>query len=206
MPQRFQFLVDGDTYFECDLECVKCKGSTLIGMPCKRKSCIGTPYCWSHLRSEKKLRIKPSRLRGAGKGLFVDAPGEPRNAVIFERGDKIIAYDGEVVSSQMLSARYGRHTAPYGAPVRGSRNKYEDGACRRGAGTLANHCPQRTNAELYPRGGRIILKALEDIHNGDEIYLDYGPQYTFDEGVSNSTKRTRRSQGSTFRGRQRRSR
>ncbi len=200
MPYRFKMTwktPDGCTEptgeFWCNLQCSQCTARTKSGRQCSKTTCIGTPYCWVHLRGERHLRIGPSLIPGAGKGLFVhstrhQATGRP----VFERGQVIVEYGGERVSEADTDRRYGRGdhvTAPYGHEI-------EDAACVRGVGSLANgatydprtrtHTPA-VNAEYYLDDGvplarqKTVLRALQDLHHGDEVIVDYGTAYSFHE-------------------------
>lgn len=47
----------------------QCVGHTKTGARCKRRT-ARTPYCFAHLEKEQHLKIKPSRINGAGMGLY----------------------------------------------------------------------------------------------------------------------------------------
>ena len=51
----------------CDV--VQCKSNTVKKKRCRKKT-AHTPKCWIHLANEDNLRIKPSNIQNAGKGLF----------------------------------------------------------------------------------------------------------------------------------------
>jgi SET domain-containing protein len=155
-----------------------------------------------HLLSQKRLRIRPSTIAGAGKGLFAFDRTAAPDAVLWKRLHPIIEYDGELINDGLLHQRYGDYTAPYA--IRNVRDedlqdpfarRVEDGACRRGVGALANHKPAREGAnaffyaQLHPN--RIILKASRNIRNGDEIFVDYGEGYGFQENTRYSTRAAR---------------
>lgn len=188
MPYKFTFLVDGERQFSAPLMCERCEGRTKTGQQCSRNTCIGTRWCFQHL-STKKLRIQTSRIPQAGKGLFaVDASTGAAGAVVFKPGEKIIAYDGELVDRATIDSRYGVHTAPYGIEV--SRDRLEDGALHRGIGTLANHpvAPYRSNARFTISERRIALVATRTIRHDDEILVNYGRSYRFDEPTTYRTR------------------
>jgi SET domain-containing protein len=145
-----------------------------------------------HLLRERKLRIKESTIPGVGKGLFALDKRAAGNAILFRRGDKIIMYDGEVVTQAQLQRRYGDFTAPYGI----SQGKFvEDSACRRGAGSLVNHAAARnTNARLAfsTRTKKFMLIATKNIRNGDEIFCSYGKAYQHNDGLTHKTSQRAR--------------
>ena len=50
--------------------CSQCSAITSKGGRCKNNTCATYPYCWIHLKSIDKLRVKQSTIARAGKGLF----------------------------------------------------------------------------------------------------------------------------------------
>ena len=189
MPYEFRFYIDHELHFQSRLESERCNGVKKNGETCKRTCCIGTPYCWTHLLYAKHIRIKDSILIRAGKGLFAIDPSTREPVRVFEKGDKIIEYDGELIPHAELERRYGGYTAPYGVEVNKTRDLYEDGAIHRGAGTLANHATgARVNARLSVSRNHVVLIATKTIKNGSEIYLNYGRAYRFNEPTEYTTK------------------
>ena len=193
---RFRFLVNNAVAFQCNLNCSQCIANTATGARCKRRVCIGTPYCFSHISPALQLKIAPSTIPQAGKGVFAFNKNKGANAVIFEPRDIICVYGGEFISKNELDNRYGDYTAPYGIEV--NHNLMQDGACTRSAGSLFNHKNRRTdnNAEFYtstqnpglhPR--QIKIRATKRIRNNQEIFIHYGNQYGMnEEDVSYTTK------------------
>ena len=57
---------------------------------------MGAGWCFHHLKSQH-LRVGPSRIPGAGKGLFAYGPNAP-GGIVFHAGQHIVPYDGEVLS------------------------------------------------------------------------------------------------------------
>ena len=142
--------------------------------------------CTLHLRTRCQLAIKPSKVHG--HGLFAENWSKSNHAVIFEPGTPIAVYGGEVVSSKQLQSRYGKYTAPF-ALTTGS-GLIEDGACLRRAGAFANHGSSiKSNAYLGTDSitGRGLIVAMKRIRNGDEILVDYGGEYRFNEPTHWST-------------------
>lgn len=195
MPYRFRFIVNGKTHFECAIPTLQCFLVKQNGERCRSKTAMGTPYCWQHLRSQKHVRVKQSTIQGAGKGLFADnGKRAPNRDLVFKRGDQIVRYFGEVIDKKTLDARYGDFTAPYAITY--EDGIIEDAACKRGVGALVNQAirKQDNNAELtsgvsQSTGRHVaVLLAIKDIHNGDEIFADYGDDYVMNEaGVSYKT-------------------
>lgn len=190
MPLRFSFKAPG-TSFACDVQCQRCTARTATGARCTNRTCIGVPKCWQHLLRDSNLRIKKSTIRGAGSGLFAmkrRAPGE----VLFRAGEVIAPYGGERMRKVTVDRRYGEYTAPYAIKL--SPDRFENGACIRGVGAVANHAPSGiANAEFVTFPGSVAkLVALTDIVNGQEILVNYGGDYLMGEaGVSGVTSRRR---------------
>ena len=194
MP-RFTFETPpGTKKFSCKLLCSKCGGTKADGTACTRTVCIGTDYCWQHLASQARLRIAPSGVAGAGKGLYAWLTPKNRAAqpsdVVFTKGSRIISYGGERVTAQELNARYGKKTAPYGA---GSGGLFIDAACQRGAGGMANGSDKThtANADFAAaRGsGDIVIRAKKNIKHGEEVLCSYGSSYW--GGTKGTSSRTR---------------
>jgi hypothetical protein len=194
MPLVFSFKSPNRPPFECAVQCQQCTGVSANGAQCKKRACIGLPKCWMHLLRDHSLRVKPSNINGAGMGLFAMKRGAAANAVVFKKDDKIIDYYGDLVDRQTLDDRYGTHTAPYGIQI-GTGNRYEDAACRRGVGALANH-GARPNARLTFRShptAAALIKANRTILNDREVLVSYGRGYMMNQaGVEHKTTRRRR--------------
>jgi hypothetical protein len=189
---KFKFIVHDNVVFQCNLECQRCIGLNKSGQRCKRKVCIGLPYCFTHLTQCLHLKIKQSNLvNNAGKGLFAWDTNKNQDEVVFKRGNLICEYGGEFITREELDERYGEKTAPYGIEI--NRNLCQDGACKRGIGVIANtaNTKRENNAEFYlsTRPQRMIkLRATRPIKNHEEILVDYGNEYDLHEdGVFHKT-------------------
>lgn len=199
MPYEFDFLIDNDVLFSCRLRCNKCRGTTAAGRRCSRRVCIGTPLCFSHLAQRYNVRIQPSTIAGAGKGLFASNSALPDNAIVFRRGDVILEYKGELIEVRELERRYDEddeeHVAPYGYQT--ESNRVIDSACSRGVASLINHSNRaRTiNCEFDYDGDdrKLYIVATKNIKNGAELFVDYGPAY--DEMDSDRVRHRTRSRG-----------
>lgn len=189
MPLAYSFQArDGSIAFRCPMQCQQCEGHTKTGARCGKRVCIGTPLCWQHLLAQKNLRIKPS-VHG-GKGLFAQLPGRRGNdrQLLFRPNAIICDYGGERITKQALNTRYGNYTAPYALFIRHTRGGYyKNAACKRGPGAMANHADAASaNAKLAHTGGGTIV-ATKPIYDGDEILVDYGQEYGFNEPVVDKT-------------------
>ena len=195
MPYSFLFYTNNaqQPLFQCVLESLRCTANTRGGHRCSRQTVIGCGLCWSHLLSENHLRIKQSTLAGAGKGLFALNPRAADNTPIFRPNERIIRYDGELLTRQQVDDRYGVYTAPYAVQL---GNNIVDAAKQRGVGCLANHKPHgRANARFAVGrigGPHIVLIANRAIRNGDEIFVDYGHEYRLNDGSHHETKQVSR--------------
>jgi hypothetical protein len=194
MPYQFRFFVHNALVFQGQLQCNRCIADNVDNTKCKRIVCLGLPYCFQHLKSFKHLQIRDSEIPNSGKGLFAVNPDARRaNAVVFNTDGDICDYHGELIDHAELVRRYGTHTAPYGMTIK-QHERYEDGALVRGVGTLVNHMTGRNaNAAfkivmINKKAHHVKLQALKPIRNGDEIYVDYGNEYLFDEPTSYSTR------------------
>lgn len=188
---------EGQVIFSC---CVNAYGKPPNCGPCgqckyvdpnTKKRCDGetiqdAKYCPFHLKKVKHLVIATSRIPNAGVGLFAGTSlkvdpnnrGEP----LFRRGDKITPYGGRITPTDLIEALYNYETkdgkkimgtVPYG--LEKSKNVITDAACIRRAGCYCNQAPKGTkpNGALRKNG----IFALMDIYKGDEIYVNYGPEY-----------------------------
>jgi hypothetical protein len=185
---QFTFSVNGNTKFQCKIQCEQCCITKPDGGQCKRKTCIGSPYCYIHLLLVRHLRIKQSTLPNGGKGLFAMDPKATANAVVFKKGDTIIDYDGELINDNTKTARYGKYTAPYAVECKKDCNV--DCACERGVGANANTNPNHNNATFSVDRGRktVKIKASKNIRNGEEIFLSYGRSFKLNEPTQHVTK------------------
>jgi hypothetical protein len=187
---KFKFYINNGLHFVGQLECDRCIGVNKNGSRCKRRVCIGTFYCFTHLQSEKHLKIKTSNIEGAGKGLF--AFSKTDDELLFRKDETIIKYVGELIHADELVHRYADKTGSYALKIK--ENDYEDSALIRGVGSIANTAPHLCDnntrlAVCYRKPQYAMLKATKNIYNGDEILCDYGPYYTLHEnGVYFTTK------------------
>ena len=183
MPRRFTIFLDNDRTFSCQLQSVRCVSNKLNGERCKNKTVIGTPRCWRHLLKENRVRIKETEQHGLG--LFAMDPNNINgNHRVFKTNDVIVKYDGEIISFDERNTRYENKTAPYAVLM--NDGTINDGACRRGVGSLINHAPQgQANARFsFSRNeNELQIKAIKNIRNGSEIRINYnagkGPRYNF---------------------------
>jgi hypothetical protein len=187
----FHFHTD-DINFDKKLSSRFCKFIKNNGQRCRNRCVIGLDYCHIHTKYVLKLQIKKSTIENAGKGLF--AYGNP-NEIIFKKNSKICDYNGQLISEETLNGRYDQYTAPYA--IRLHKNKYEDASTVRGIGSTANHSniKRKINARLsVKRDNTAQLMSTKDIKGGQEIFVDYGDDYLFqdeDDNICTSTNRNK---------------
>lgn len=209
MPYEFIYKINNtDHVFRCDINSVRCQAQKKNGGGrCERLSAIGSPFCYNHLLSEKKLRIKPSNTPSAGKGLFaqINRAAEDNQTIVFKKGDAIIQYTGDVVDLPTLNSRYDldantQFTAPYAYEIKRDES-FVDSACNRGIGSLINHKPiSKANATFVKTRDAngefngVKLKAKVNIKNNKEIFASYGRSYRMKNRTTHKTtyKRNRR--------------
>ena len=187
MPYKFEFFINHHLFFSANLVCERCIGTTRNGTECKRKVCIGMPYCFQHLLKEKHLKIAKSTLPNSGKGLFALNPQQRATATIFQPEAILCEYDGEIINTKTLRQRYDNYTAPYA--IQKTNNQYIDDALYRSVASLANHksIDKGANAVFIGHKRKIVLMAIRPIKNGDEIFVDYSQDYLFDEPTEHKT-------------------
>jgi hypothetical protein len=183
MPKRFIFHIDLEHHFAANLKSDQCSANCKNGNRCRKRVIIGLPYCYVHLLSVMHLRIKPSTVVNAGLGLFASDPKAGENDIIFNKGDVIAKYTGELINKAELEHRYGDNTAPYALEI--SKDKYIDAATERGAMSLANHTSSKSaNASFQNpnyRNNSVTVKAVKNIKNNTEILINYGNKYRFND-------------------------
>ncbi len=210
MPYSFKFSVDNPNSrdngqrFSCELESQQCVGTTKAGNQCSRSVVMGINLCWSHLQSEKNLKIKESTIPGAGKGLFAWAPSQGDDDWVFKKNDIICEYIGAQVTNAETTRRYGKDaTAPYSVGIPHTRSDI-DSSCVRGYAAFTNG-GNNYNSPVFPsnvawsvvaktrtKPAIIRFKAHRNIAHGEELLVHYGDQYIIAEpGVVYSTKYSR---------------
>lgn len=115
----------------------------------------------------KKVKVK----RGVdGLGLFA---GEN-----IKKGELIVEYIGNILNAEEAEKKV---TSQYLFEV--NRNKTIDGTPRWNTARYANHsCGNSGNAESEIKKGRVFIKAIKNIKDGEEITYDYGEEF-FDEHI-----------------------
>lgn len=166
--------------FQCILKKQKCQ-------LCKKQVSIGLPFCSIHLQSALWLKSKKSTIPNAGNGIFAWNPDMgKRDEPLFNKGDHVWDYEGEIVSRKEEYERYGANTAPYSVDL--GYGSSIDGSCYRGLINLINHDRNRKNVEMNLYDGGVEVRATKKIYHGDELFVDYGKAYRFTDKTQHSTK------------------
>jgi hypothetical protein len=160
----------------CTLKCRTCKHPTKRGTACKRKVCIGLPYCNYH----RDYRVGPSSIKKGGIGMGVFA------TTAIQEGTHLFNYEGESVREHLMDSD-GANIA-YAVCLSGGRRGERhciDASCERGIASMINSFQgtrRKQNVKLVEIGkkklGRTVaIVATRHIRKGSEILLDYGPHY-----------------------------
>ncbi|MCF7844125.1 SET domain-containing protein [Candidatus Gracilibacteria bacterium] len=101
----------------------------------------------------------------AGLGLFA---GEN-----IKKGELIIEYIGNILNKEEADKKT---TSQYLFEI--TRNKTIDGTPRWNVARYCNHaCEEVANAESEIKKGRVFIKAIKNIKEGEEICYDYGEEF-----------------------------
>ena len=150
----------------------QCKSNTK-----KRKRCLKrtahTSKCWIHLANEDNLRVKPSTIRNAGKGLY--SWKKP-----FKRNHYIEEYTGEKTNLKKLDQKYGAKTVVQYSICDGPRRCWDAYKTTDGAPRFANDArgtKNKNNSCFRVKDKKIFLQSTTGIKPHQEIFADYGGDY-----------------------------
>ena len=156
----------------------RCTADTTKGKQCGQRTAVGH-LCWNHLQRDHGLRVKPSSINGAGRGLFA-SKDLPVGYNLPYTGDLVTESDGE-----------GQHGGEYVLEL--SKTRAID-AARRNAGvarwvndprkaTSPDGRPLAANCKFVvhtPRGTSVragAVRTLRTILKGEELLVAYGESY-----------------------------
>ena len=184
--------------FSCTLMCEQCGAPSKNGVRCKRRVCIGLPFCWQHTKRTLGLVLKESKAIPGALGLFTDHD--------IHQGEMVAPYGGEKLSDEEVVQRYGEGPLSLGPYLLYS----VDSACKRYIASGSNGAfglihPSTANVTFYPTchryqgqtkeagsmfQGRTLNRsnlgikywsfASKDIDAGSELIADYGDKH-YDE-------------------------
>jgi len=164
--------------------------------------------CWQHTRTQQHLQVKNSTIPHAGQGLFAWGPtraARNNHDIVFPTNAFIAPIQGRPTSAAQLDARYGDHTAPYGASSSVARTgqPFVDGLGERYVGQYANtrlghatadgrrrSVQAGTNASFssFRKDGHMWIKASKPIRSGQEILAYYGRDYLMEPNAKTKVK------------------
>jgi hypothetical protein len=164
--------------------------------------------CWQHTRTQQHLQVKNSTIPHAGQGLFAWGPtraARNNHDIVFPTNTFIAPIQGRPTSAAQLDARYGDHTAPYGASSSVARTgqPFVDGIGERYVGQYANtrlghamadgrrrSVQAGTNASFssFRKDGHMWIKASKPIRSGQEILAYYGRDYLMEPNAKTKVK------------------
>ncbi|CAB3982342.1 SET domain-containing [Paramuricea clavata] len=148
----------------------RCVSNTVHDVQCRKRT-AHTKKCWVHLAKQDNLRIKPSQIPNAGKGLYAWKKPIPRGRIISQ-------YTGRKRTRQQIDRKYGDATAQYTICNRRGRcidaNHTTDGAAR--FVNDARNSRFQNNSRIKGRSA-FRLKATSTIQPHQEIFTNYGRDY-----------------------------
>jgi len=146
----------------------QCTASNKKGARCKARTKKGQ-YCWTHLKQQDGLRVKPSSLgREAGMGLFAERDFKVNEKVTVYTGDWLYENDEVWGGNYVLS--YSQEKMIDAARTNTAPGRFANDP--KGSGKEANTAfrPDR-------RRRMVALRATRPIKKGDEIFVSYGRGY-----------------------------
>lgn len=171
----------------------RCAADTNGGAQCAQRTAVAH-LCWNHLLRDMGVRVRPSSVPGAGRGLFAAwRDGLAKGHRIPYTGDAIALNDDEAGGPYVLQTRQGagidaaRRNSGLGRWVNDPRGAVDE-----------NGRARRANCEFVlhtPRGGgqRIAaVRTLRPILKGEELLVRYGDDYwRFHAPVTSNRQRKR---------------
>lgn len=183
----------------------QCTGKTVAGGRCRRTTTYDYQFCSLHLLRDFHLMVAPSRIPGAGMGVFAvsettlrrfgkDNAGRPVSAaiVVFERGDPIgNGFGGEFLTNKDHTRRYGCCASAYALTWYIDRKTRKegpgiiDGFLARTVSSFCNDAVNLSDDPAWPFKNNTAwcgngLEAEALICHGDEIFWSYGDGYWID--------------------------
>ena len=166
-------------------QCDRCTAITKKGTRCSICTCKTGPYCFIHLKYQKGLQVKPSRIPGAGMGLYTTVNRAPNSYIEDYTGPRLTKKQLDVLYPGDTLASYAWEHVPtkrYIDPVNSNS----------GAARYANTCDAPARAKRHCRNNLIAKsgkKAVKfytcnrPIRAGEELYVSYGAGgYSLDGG------------------------
>jgi SET domain-containing protein len=136
---------------------------------CQRKTTTTHPYCAQHTQTVLGVRVAPSKIKGAGLGLYAVRP--------FKKGEHVVEYRGEKLTQKEYDTKYADDAmGSYGISLSAryvlDAGKTSSGVARYVCDYHGSH--SKPNTEYVNIDNRIWVVAIRDIKVGEEFYSDYG--------------------------------
>jgi SET domain-containing protein len=140
------------------------------------------PFCYKCTQEALHLSVAKSTLgEEAGYGLFAYNPNGKNGCIVFREGEYIAPYGGQILTEEQLDDRYSVYedkstVAPYA--YADDNGLIYDAAIARGVAAYANDNKDKTkiNSEFSSKP-HLCIRATRNIHQHEEIFLDYGQDY-----------------------------
>jgi hypothetical protein len=148
----------------------QCVSNTLKEQRCRKRT-AHTQKCWIHLAKQNNLRIKPSNIPNAGKGLFAWKKPIPRDTLISK-------YTGRKTNKKELDQKYGDRRADYA--ICNKRGRCLDATYTTDAAARFVNDSRGTSFQNNSKikGNQVFkLKATKTIPANNEIFTSYGREY-----------------------------
>lgn len=151
----------------------RCTATTKKGTQCSMMTRHGE-YCWTHLAQRRALRIKPSSIDGAGKGLSVTRD-VPTDGVITEyTGDLVPVRGDDGEADEFQGSAYvlelTRTLALDAARSNTAEGRMVNDPTGSGKQANARFC-------INQRAKTVTLRATRPLKKGDEVFVSYGDSY-----------------------------
>jgi len=196
----FQYLrkKDDKLVYACQMLSMRCLYDKVDGRhQCKRATVMPAGFCKPHLRKLFGVEIKKSKIAEAGLGLY--ATRTLRGGDVLHRhkycdgeGSRDqcdMPYWGQLIDRFDSARRYNNKTAPYGVTVDAKHEHEIDSACLRGFTSFINHkLPANCIISMY-EDEIPVFQLLRDVQPGEELYIDYGKAYKFDDSMRHFSRR-----------------
>jgi len=156
----------------------RCSANTKAGVQCAQRTAVAH-LCWNHLLRDGGVRVRPSSIRGAGRGLFAAWQGGlAKGRRIPYTGDEIQLRADEAGGPYVLQTKRGagidaaRRNSGLARWVNDPRGAVDSqGRARQANCEFVLHTP--------PGGGQRIaaVRTLRPIVKGEELLVKYGATY-----------------------------
>jgi hypothetical protein len=162
-----------DTHGAISMGSQRCTAATKKGTQCSLMTRHGE-YCWTHLVQRRGLRIKPSSIDGAGKGLSVTRD-VPTGGVITDYTGDLVPVQGDDGSADEFQGSAYVLELTRTLALDAARSNTAEGRLindPRGSGKQAN-----ARFCINQRAKTVTLRATRPLKKGDEVFVSYGDSY-----------------------------